>query len=211
MIAGYERPTHGSRCARRARPARPATGRRTSTTTRCSTSLFQHRASSRDRDQLTLHTGGVERAQGKATGIHWHVDQNVEFVSPDPQKRIDSLGPDQAARRQVVTYFDAASQALQGRHRQAAEAADGVPRLPQRSRPPVPQPGRRRRRGDRHRADRPQPALRQGAGDGIIDAVGELHGPWTSGREGREVIAAAAPSSRPRPRTREASRSSRRR
>ncbi len=59
--------------------------------------------------RLTLHTGvGTVRDQ-KAKGIHWHIENEVSFIAPDPQRRSIPWVQVKAADGSVSTYVDAAS------------------------------------------------------------------------------------------------------
>jgi len=61
------------------------------------------------RTKLVVHTGGGEAREGATRGIHWHVDQNVEYAAVDEQKRsipwVRITGKDGKS----TTYIDAAS------------------------------------------------------------------------------------------------------
>ena len=65
--------------------------------------------STETRTRLVVHTGSGEAREKATRGIHWHIDQNVEYVSDDAQKRtipwVRITGKDGKA----TTYFDAAS------------------------------------------------------------------------------------------------------
>lgn len=61
------------------------------------------------RTKLIVHTGGGE-ARDKATrGIHWHVEQNVEYVTDDEQKRTIPWVRITGKDGKQTTYFDATS------------------------------------------------------------------------------------------------------
>src|SRR5512139_520386 len=180
MIAGYERPTHGSTL----RPAREACEA-------CHWPENEHHdkivvkkrfgtdpASSEIDYRITLHTSsGVEREQQwKATGIHWHIANEVEFISPDPQRRsipwVQVKKPDGTK----VTYFDAESKLgkveldkYQPRRMECFDChnASGHP-----FRNPVDVVDEAIASG---RIDRGLPSAKARA-VGLIDAVGELHG-----------------------------------
>jgi len=180
MIAGYERPTHGSTL----RPAREACEA-------CHWPENEHHdkivvkkrfatdpASSEIDYRITLHTSsGVEREQDwKASGIHWHIANDVEFISPDPQRRsipwVQVKKPDGTK----VTYFDAESKLskaeldkYQPRRMECFDChnATGHP-----FRNPVDVVDDAIASG---RIDRGLPSAKARA-MGLIDAVGELHG-----------------------------------
>lgn len=89
MIAGYERPiTSGT-----LRPSREACES-------CHWPSVEHHdsiavkvhygtdpASSESRTKIVLHTGMGEIRESYTKGIHWHIQNEVSFVSPDPQRR----------------------------------------------------------------------------------------------------------------------------
>jgi hypothetical protein len=59
--------------------------------------------------RLIVHTGS-NAARGTATrGIHWHIDQDVEYASDDPQKRTIPWVRITWKDGKTTTYFDAAS------------------------------------------------------------------------------------------------------
>ena len=89
MIAGYERPIASGTL----RPAREACES-------CHYPTVEHNdsvavkvhygtdpESLESRTTLVLHTGMDAIRQGYTRGIHWHVQNEVRFVSPDPQRR----------------------------------------------------------------------------------------------------------------------------
>ena len=111
MIAGYERPLTSSTL----RPSRdhceschwPAAEHHDSI------ALNKRYATDVDSSEttyrLTLHTGfGVVREK-EAKGIHWHIENEVNFIALDPQRRqipwVQVKGPD----GKFTTYVDAAS------------------------------------------------------------------------------------------------------
>jgi len=61
------------------------------------------------RTRLIVHTGSGIAREKATRGIHWHIDQNVEYVSDDEQKRtipwVQITGKD----GKKTTYFDASS------------------------------------------------------------------------------------------------------
>jgi nitrate/TMAO reductase-like tetraheme cytochrome c subunit len=109
MIAGYERPiTSGT-----LRPSREACES-------CHYPAVEHHdsvavkvhygtdpESSESRTKLVLHTGMDVVRTGYSKGIHWHIANEVRFVSPDPQRReipwMEVKKPDGTK----VTYTDA--------------------------------------------------------------------------------------------------------
>ncbi len=109
MIVGYERPiTSGT-----LRPSREACES-------CHWPSMEHHdsvavkvhygtdaESSESRTRIVLHTGMDVIRQGYTKGIHWHIQNEVRFVSPDPQRRespwVEVRKPDGTK----VTYTDA--------------------------------------------------------------------------------------------------------
>ena len=61
------------------------------------------------RTRLIVHTGGGEAREGVSRGIHWHVDQNLEFVTVDEQKRAVPLVRITDKDGKATTYVDASS------------------------------------------------------------------------------------------------------
>ncbi len=80
------------------------------------------------RTRLVVHTGSGE-ARDKATrGIHWHIAQNVEFVTDDVQKRTIPWVRITGKDGKTTTYFDAASKVTRAemdqKPKQRMECAD---------------------------------------------------------------------------------------
>ena len=109
MIVGYERPKASSTL----RPSREACES-------CHFPSVQHHdsvamkvhygtdeQSSEARTKIVLHTGMGEVRQNYTKGIHWHIENEVRFVSPDIQRRdipwVEVVKPDGSK----VTYTDA--------------------------------------------------------------------------------------------------------
>jgi hypothetical protein len=61
------------------------------------------------RTKLVVHTGGGEAREKATRGIHWHVEQNVEYVSDDEQKRTIPWVRITGKDGKQITYFDASS------------------------------------------------------------------------------------------------------
>lgn len=111
MITGYERPL----AATTLRPARdscegchwPAVVHDDKVRTKVH--YETDKANTEVRTRLIIHTGGGEARERATRGIHWHVEQNVEYVSDDLQKRsipwVRITGKDGKS----TTYVDAAS------------------------------------------------------------------------------------------------------
>jgi len=57
------------------------------------------------RTRLIVHTGGGEAREKATRGIHWHIEQNLEYVTNDVQKRtIPWVGsPARMARRRPMS------------------------------------------------------------------------------------------------------------
>lgn len=109
MIVGYERPITSSTL----RPSREACES-------CHFPAVEHHdsiavkvhyatdtESSESRTKLVLHTGMEAIREGYTKGIHWHIQNEVRFVSPDPQRReipwVEVVKPDGSK----VAYTDA--------------------------------------------------------------------------------------------------------
>ena len=112
MIVGYERPmTSGT-----LRPSReaceschyPTQEHHDSVAVRVH--YAEDEASSENRTTLVLHTGMEAIRTNYTKGIHWHVKNEVRFVSPDPQRRdipwVQVVKPDGS----TVTYVDGATE-----------------------------------------------------------------------------------------------------
>ncbi len=89
MIVGYERPITSSTL----RPSReaceschdPAVEHHDSVAVKVKYDTDE--ASSESRTKIVLHTGMDAVRTGYTKGIHWHIQNEVRFVSPDPQRR----------------------------------------------------------------------------------------------------------------------------
>ncbi len=111
MITGYKRPL----AATTLRPARdscegchwPAVNHDDKVRTKVHYEPDEKNTESRTR--LIVHTGGGEAREKATRGIHWHIEQNVEYVTTDEQKRtipwVRITGKDGKA----TEYFDATS------------------------------------------------------------------------------------------------------
>jgi hypothetical protein len=111
MIVGYERPiTSGT-----LRPSREACESCHLPTVEHhdSVAVAAHFAddpeSSGSRTKIVLHTGMEAVRDGYTKGIHWHIQNEVRFVSPDPQRREIPWVEVKKADGTKVTYTDAAS------------------------------------------------------------------------------------------------------
>ena len=111
MITGYKRPLAASTL----RPARdnceschwPEVNH--SDRVRTKVHYADDAANTETRTRLVVHTGSGE-ARDKATrGIHWHIAQNVEFVTDDVQKRTIPWVRITGKDGKTTTYFDSTS------------------------------------------------------------------------------------------------------
>jgi hypothetical protein len=111
MIAGYERPIAASSL----RPSREACES-------CHWPSAEHRdsvlvkvhygtdpASSESRTRIVLHTGMSEIREGYTKGIHWHIQNEVSFISPDQQRRTIPWVQVKKPDGTKVTYIDGES------------------------------------------------------------------------------------------------------
>ena len=146
------------------------------------------------RTRLVVHTGSGE-ARDKATrGIHWHIAQNVEYVTDDLQKRTIPWVEHHAARTaRPTTYFDATSK-VPCRDGQEGEAADGVRDCHNAAGHPFINPADRVDHAIAEGQDRPQPAVDQGARARDHREGSPLHGPMEEQvPKFEQIIADAAP------------------
>lgn len=111
MITGYQRPL----AATTLRPARdscegchwPAVNHDDKVRTKVH---YEPNAKNTEvRTKLIMHTGGGEAREKATRGIHWHVDQNVEYVTDDVQKRTIPWVRITGKDGKQTTYFDASS------------------------------------------------------------------------------------------------------
>lgn len=111
MIVGYERPITSSTL----RPSREACES-------CHYPTVEHHdsiavkvhydtdaESSESRTKIVLHTGMDAIRPGYTRGIHWHIQNEVRFVSPDPQRREIPWVEVVKADGTKVTYTDAST------------------------------------------------------------------------------------------------------
>jgi NapC/NirT cytochrome c family, N-terminal region len=124
MIVGHERPT----VATTLRPSREACES-------CHWPAAEHDdsimlkmhygtdpASSETRTMLVLHTGFGVLREGSSKGVHWHIENDVRFVSLDPQRREIPWVEVRNADGSTVTYTDVDTRST------AAEIAAAEPR-----------------------------------------------------------------------------------
>ncbi len=156
MITGYQRPLTAHDPAPGARLLRglPLAGASTTTTRSARRSTTTPTPKNTEtRTRLVVHTGSGEAREKATRGIHWHIDQNVEYVTRRPAEADDSLGADHRQGRQDDDLF---------RRRRARSRRAEMDQTPKRrmecadchnaAGPPVRQPGGSRRRRDRSRA-----------------------------------------------------------
>ncbi|HEX4884823.1 MAG TPA: NapC/NirT family cytochrome c [Casimicrobiaceae bacterium] len=197
MIAGYERPLHASTL----RPAREACES-------CHYPLAEHHdsivvnkrfaadaQSSQIDYRLVLHTtANVDReTPWKVTGIHWHVGNVVEFVTPDAQRReipwVRITRPDGTK----ITYTDSTSkmsrQELEKLEPRRMECFDCHNQVGHPFRNPADVVDEAIASG---RIDKSLPSVKARA-MGIIDAVGDLTGsPEANAAQIDKAVAASA-------------------
>ena len=73
------------------------------------------------RTRLIMHTGGGEAREKATQGIHWHVEQNVEYVSDDEQKRTIPWVRITGKDGKSTVYFDASSKVARAEMDQKAK------------------------------------------------------------------------------------------
>jgi len=111
MITGYQRPL----AATTLRPARdscegchwPAVNH--SDKIRTKVHFGTDPKNTETRTRLTIHTGGGEAREKATRGIHWHVEQNIEYVADDIQRRTIPWVRITDKDGKSTVYFDAAS------------------------------------------------------------------------------------------------------
>jgi nitrate/TMAO reductase-like tetraheme cytochrome c subunit len=146
------------------------------------------------RTRLIVHTGGGEAREKATRGIHWHIEQNVEYATDDEQKRTIPWVRITDNDGKTTTYFDASSEVgraeMDNRPKRRMDCIDchnaaGHP--------------------FRNPADRVDAAIQEGRIDQglasikaraltIIDKAAPLHGPMGSQiSDFKKIIADAAP------------------
>ena len=111
MITGYERPL----AATTLRPARdscegchwPAVNH--ADKIRVKVHYGDDPKNTETRTRLVVHTGSGEAREKATRGIHWHIEQNVEYVTDDLQKRTIPWVRITGKDGKTTTYFDASS------------------------------------------------------------------------------------------------------
>ena len=196
MITGYKRPLAGTTL----RPARdscegchwPSVDH--DDTIRTKIHFEPDEKNTEVRTKLIVHTG-TGAAREKATrGIHWHIDQNVEYVTDDVQKRTIPWVRITGKDGKVTEYFDASSKLGKAEIDQMAKRKMECVDCHNASGHPFKNP-----------ADRVDEAMAEGRIDrsipsikarslAIIDKASALHGPLEEQvPKFRQIIADAAP------------------
>jgi NapC/NirT cytochrome c family, N-terminal region len=111
MVVGYERPVTSSTL----RPARenceschwPSAVHRD--TLAIKKRYETDAASSETQTRLVLHTGFGAVREKDAKGVHWHIDNDVEFISLDPQRRTIPWVQVRKPDGSKVTYIDSST------------------------------------------------------------------------------------------------------
>ncbi|MCC7327658.1 MAG: NapC/NirT family cytochrome c [Burkholderiales bacterium] len=196
MIIGYERPL----TATTLRPARdscenchwPSVNHDDKIRTRIQ---FQpDKDNTEVRTKLILHTGSGEAREKATRGIHWHIEQNVEFVSDDVQRRtvpwVRITGNDGKSQ----TYFDATSEIgraeMDQRPRRRMDCTDCHNATGHPFRNPADRIDEAMAQG---RIDRSIPSIKARA-LAIIERASPLHGPMEAQISTfKQIIADAAP------------------
>jgi hypothetical protein len=202
MITGYQRPL----AATTLRPARdncegchwPEVNH--SDTVRTKVHFEPDAANTETRTRLIVHTGGGEAREKATRGIHWHIGQQVEFVSLDPQKRsipwVRITGKD----GKTTTYVDASSKLsraeLDQRRKDRMECSD----CHNATGHPFVNPADRIDHAIADgRIDRKLPSIKARA-LAIVDKASALHGPMEEQvPKFRQLIADAAPKGEQKP------------
>src|SRR5512137_2697279 len=179
MITGYKRPL----TATTLRPARdscegchwPAVNH--SDKVRNKVHYDADAKSTETRTRLVVHTGSGE-ARDKATkGIHWHIDQNVEYVAGDEQKRTIPWVRITGKDGKSTTYFDASSKVGRAEMDQATKHRMECADCHNASGHPFVNPADRVDEAIQDgRIDRSLPSIKARA-LAIIDKASQLHGP----------------------------------
>jgi hypothetical protein len=157
-------------------------------------------ASTETRTRLVVHTGSGE-ARDKATrGIHWHIAQNVEFVSDDAQKRTIPWVRITGKDGKTTTYFDATSKVgraeMEQKPKQRMECSD----CHNASGHPFVNPSDRVDHAIQEgKIDRSLPSIKARA-LAIIEKASSLHGPMEEQvPKFQQIIADAAPKGEMKP------------
>jgi nitrate/TMAO reductase-like tetraheme cytochrome c subunit len=150
--------------------------------------------SSETRTRLIVHTGGGEAREKATRGIHWHIEQNVEYVTDDPQKRTIPWVRITGKDGKTTTYFDAASKVARAEMDQAPKRRMDCIDCHNAAGHPFRNPADRVDTAiDEGRIDRSLPSIKARA-LAIIEKASPLHGPLdTRVPQFKQIIADAAP------------------
>jgi nitrate/TMAO reductase-like tetraheme cytochrome c subunit len=146
------------------------------------------------RTRLVVHTGGGEAREKATRGIHWHIDQNVEYVSDDVQKRTIPWVRITGKDGKTSTYFDASSKVSRAEMDQAQKRKMECSDCHNASGHPFVNPADRIDHAMLEGTiDRSLPAIKARA-LAIVDKASALHGPLEEQiPKFRQIIAEAAP------------------
>jgi hypothetical protein len=146
------------------------------------------------RTRLVVHTGSGEAREKATRGIHWHVDQNVEYVTDDPQKRTIPWVRITGKDGKTTTYFDAASKVARAEMDQAPKRKMECADCHNAAGHPFTNPADRVDHAILEgRIDRSLPSIKARA-LAIIDKASLLHGPMEEQvPQFKQIIADAAP------------------
>ena len=152
------------------------------------------------RTRLIMHTGGGEAREKATQGIHWHVEQNVEYVTDDEQKRTIPWVRITGKDGKSTVYFDASSKVARAEMDQKAKRKMECADCHNAAGHPFTNP-----------ADRVDQAMAEGLIDtgipsikaravGIIEKASSLHGPMEEQvPKFKTIISDAAPKGEQKP------------
>jgi hypothetical protein len=202
MITGYKRPLHATTL----RPARdscegchwPAVNH--SDKVRTKVHYDTDAKSTETRTRLVVHTGSGEVREKATKGIHWHIDQNVEYVTDDPQKRTIPWVRITGKDGKSTTYFDASSKVGRAEMDQATKHRMECADCHNAAGHPFVNPADRVDQAIQEgRIDRSLPSIKARA-LGIIDKASQLHGPMEEQiPKFKQIIADATPKGEMKP------------
>ena len=157
------------------------------------------------RTRLVVHTGSGEAREKATRGIHWHVDQNVEYVTDDPQKRTIPWVRITGKDGKTTTYFDAASKVARAEMDQAPKRKMECADCHNAAGHPFTNPADRVDHAILEgRIDRSLPSIKARA-LAIIDKASPIHGPMEEQvPQFKQIIADAAPKGELKPAARAA-------
>jgi nitrate/TMAO reductase-like tetraheme cytochrome c subunit len=157
-------------------------------------------ANTETRTRLVVHTGSGEAREKATRGIHWHIDQNVEYVTDDVQKRTIPWVRITDKDGKTTTYFDAASKVARAEMDQAPKRRMECADCHNAAGHPFTNPADRVDHAILEgRIDRSLPSIKARA-LAIIDRASPLHGPMEEQvPQFEKIIAAAAPTGELKP------------